>query len=136
MEKKTQLLQGFQHLLSSVMLFPLASYAHLISITATQPFPATIAATANATATFQVTNITSKANITVIDQSNFPAGSGLSISSSTCGTLLGPKQSCIIQVSLVAPAKSQTIVTALKEWAKPTADGVQYPIIINVSPSP
>lgn len=119
-----------------VLLLPITAYAHMISITATKPFPATVVATSNSSATFTVTNIASRANVTVIDQSRFPSGSGLSISSSTCGSLLRPRQTCTIHVSLQAPATGQTISAALKEWAKPTADGVQYPITIKVTPPP
>ena len=114
----------------------MASHAHLISITATKPFPASVAATSNSSATFKVTNIASRANVTVIDQSSFPSGSGLSISSSTCGSLLKPGQFCTIQLALQASSTGRTISTALKEWAKPTADGVQYPINIIVTPAP
>jgi hypothetical protein len=121
---------------SAILLFPTVTFAHLISITATVPFPATVPATTTATATFQVTNITSKAKVTVIDQSHFPVGSGLSITSSTCGSLLNPQQSCSIQVTLNAPATGQVIATELREWAKPSADGVQYPINIKILPPP
>ena len=120
-------------ILSLILLFPMAAHAHLISITATTPFPATVAATSMTTATFTVTNITSRASITVIDQSSFPSSSGLSISSNTCGSLMGPGKSCTIQVLLKASGTAQTISTALKEWAKPSVDGVQFPINISIT---
>ncbi|MBI2787018.1 MAG: hypothetical protein HYX60_12225 [Legionella longbeachae] len=123
-------------ILSIILLLPMASYAHLLSITATKPFPSTIPAGSSIFATFKVTNISSKANVTAIDQSNFPKESGLSISSSTCGTLLTPGQFCVIQVALQAPTKEQIISTALREWAKPSAEGVQYPIKIKVISAP
>jgi hypothetical protein len=115
------------------LFFPMAAYAHLISITPTTPFPATVAATSRTTATFTVTNIASRISVTVIDQSNFPSSSGLSVSSSTCGSLLAPGQSCTIQVSLQAPSAGRVISAELKEWAQPSADGVQYPINVTVS---
>jgi|GEM_PF-4130089 len=127
---------GVKMLLGGVLLFPMASYAHLIAIKATKPFPDTVTATSSATATFRVTNITSQATVTVIDQSSFPAGSGLSITSSTCGSALSPHQSCVIQLALEAPATPRRISTFLREWASPTADAVQYPININVLASP
>ncbi|MDR3476741.1 MAG: hypothetical protein P4M14_01755 [Gammaproteobacteria bacterium] len=113
------------------LLLPITASAHLISITATKPFPATVAAFSSTSATFTVTNMTTKVSVTVIDQSSFP--SGLSISSSTCGNLLAPGQSCTIQLVLNAESTGKTISTALKEWAKPSADAVQYPINITVT---
>lgn len=140
MENKVKFQQGrssrIKMMISGALLFPMASYAHLISIAATSPFPASVAATASASATFTVTNIASRASVTVIDQSSFPPGSGISVASSTCGSLLGPRQSCVIQLALEAPSTPQTISTALKEWASPSADGVQYPININVTAAP
>lgn len=123
-------------ILTATLLSPIAAHAHLISITAITPFPAKVVTSSSVTATFKVTNITTKTNVTAVDQSDFPTGSGLSISSSTCGSLLMPGQSCTIQVTLQAPATSQNISTALKEWAKPSADGVQYPIRIRITPLP
>lgn len=134
--EKVKMHQKLKGMLSILLLCPMISFAHLISITATQPFPVNIPATSSASATFTVTNISSRATVTVIDQSSFPATSGLSISSSTCGNLLGPQQSCVIQLALQAPSTAQVIQTALKEWAKPTADGVQYPINITITPAP
>lgn len=114
------------------LLFPKIGFAHIITITATSPFPSTIFTSATATATFRVTNVTSKVPITVIDQSRFPAGSGLSILSSTCGNLMGPGQSCMITLQLQTPAEPQTIHAELREWAKPSADGVRFPFTIAV----
>lgn len=115
------------------LLFPTAALAHLISITATSPFPSIIPTSTDATATFTVTNITSQVPVTVIDQSRFPAGSGLSISSSTCGNLLGPGQTCTITLQLHAPATPQTIRAELKEWAKPSADAVCFPFTVQIT---
>lgn len=117
---------------SLILLCPVATYAHLIAITATKPFPATVPASSSATAIFTVTNISSKANVTAINQSNFPKNSGLSIASSTCGKLLKPKQSCTIQMLLQANVPGQVISGMLREWAKPTADAVEYPIHVTV----
>jgi hypothetical protein len=122
-------------LLSFILFIPLVANAHLISISATKPFPRNVAASSTSSATFQVTNISSKANVTVVDKSNFPASSGLSIASSTCGSLLTPGKFCTIKVSLRAPSVGKTISGALKEWAQPTADGVEYPITVTVSNS-
>ena len=140
MENKEKLQQRWSNsvrmMVGGALLFPMASFAHLISIAATKPFPASVAATANASATFTVTNISAKASVTVVDQSNFQPGSGLSISSTTCGSPLGPQQSCVIQVAFEAPSTGRTVTSALKEWASPTVDAVQYPIVIKVTDAP
>ena len=109
-----------------LLLFPLAAQAHLISIHATKPFPSTVYAYSSTTATFTVTNITSKAIIVPINQSQFPKESGLSVISSHLGKQLGPGQSCTIKLKL-EPTSAQTISTALK-----VVDGVQYPIHVTV----
>lgn len=131
MKIQQKLLACIKIALGVILFFPITTYAHLISITATTPFPSVVAANSKMSATFTVTNITSRVNVTVVDQSNFPSSSGLSISSSTCG-VLAPRQSCTIQLALNAQTVGQ-ISTALKEWAKPSADGVQYPINITVT---
>lgn len=123
-------------ILSLLLLFPMMAAAHLITITAIQPFPASVVATTSTSASFQVTNITRRVNITVIDQSTFPKDSGLTIAATTCGSLLMPGQSCMIQLALEAPKKAMNITTALKEWAYGTADGVEYPINIAVTAAP
>lgn len=115
-----------------ITFLPILASAHLIAITATKPFPATVAANTSTNAIFTITNITTKANITVIDQSKFPSDSGLTITSSTCGNVLAPAQSCTIQVTLKAQYSGQSISAQLKEWAKPTVDGVQFPINVKV----
>jgi len=132
MKLQLRLLDSIKIIVSLILLVPMAAYAHLISITATTPFPASVIANSRTLATFTVTNTTSKTNVTVIDQSNFSSGSGLSIASSTCGSLLSPGQSCTIQVYLNASSENQTISSELKEWAKPSADGVKYPINVAV----
>ncbi len=132
MKFRQRLFGSVKVILTLILIFPMAAYAHLISITPTIPFPASVVATSSATATFTVTNITSRTNVTVIDQSNFASGSGFSIASSTCGTLLTPGQSCAIQVTLQAASTAQTMTGMLKEWAQPSADGVQYPLSVNV----
>ncbi|MFI4956249.1 MAG: hypothetical protein ACHQAX_03470 [Gammaproteobacteria bacterium] len=113
------------------LLLPITAFAHLLSITASSPFPEAVTVSTTATATFTVTNI-SAIPITAIDQSSFPIGSGLSILSSTCGNLMGPAQSCNIMLKLNAPATPQTISAELHEWAKPSADGVQFPFSIAI----
>lgn len=114
------------------LLFPIAAFAHLISITATEPFPATVHVSSTTRATFTVTNITSRITLTVVDQSHFPRGSGLSIASSTCGNPMGPGLACRISVQLEAPSNPQTISAELREWAKPSVDGVRFPFTIGV----
>lgn len=113
-------------------LFPLAVYAHVISITATTPFPRSVHASSNTTATFTVTNISAAANVYAINQSSFPIG--LSIKSSTCGNLLTPGDSCTIQVLLQASVAGH-VAGELKIWAQPTVDAVKYPIEVSVLPS-
>lgn len=110
----------------------MGAFAHLISITATSPFPAVVHVLSTTTATFTITNNTSKVTLTIIDQSKFPRGSGLSISSSTCGAPMGPGQSCRITLQLQASGTPQTISSELREWAKPSADGVRHPFSVNV----
>ena len=117
------------------LLFPMLAEAHLLSIQATQPFPTTVAASSLTSATFTVTNISSKTNLTAINQSNFAANGPVSITSSTCGSVLTPGQFCTIQLSLQAPLAGKNISTALKIWAKPSLDGVQFPINIAVTAS-
>jgi photosystem II stability/assembly factor-like uncharacterized protein len=109
------------------------AFAHLISITPTTPFPSTVNALSITTAVYTVTNLTTKAPLTIIDQSDFPTG--LSISASTCHAPIQPKQSCNITLQFNAPATAQTISMKLKEWASPSDDGVQYPINITVESS-
>lgn len=127
----------YLHLLKSkfilifCILFPLPAFAHLISITANSTFPATVNTGSSYTASFTVTNI-SKISITAVNESSFPKDKGISVSSSTCGNLMAPGQSCIIQLILNAPNSPRFIQSALKIWAKPSADGVQYPLNFNV----
>lgn len=118
------------------LLFPLISYAHNISITATTPFPSTISTSSSATAIFSVRNMTSNVPLIAIDQTQFPSGSGLTIISNSCGSLMQPGQSCAITVALLAPAKPQVLSAELKEWAKPSADAVKFPFSINIVSSP
>ncbi|MFI4956055.1 MAG: hypothetical protein ACHQAX_02475 [Gammaproteobacteria bacterium] len=121
----------FKMMVGLLLLVPVLSEAHLITITATRPFAATAAVSSTATAVFTVTNITSQTNVTVVDQSNFP--SGLSVTSSTCGSVLRPKQSCVMNLSLTASSSDQQISTALRLWAQPALDVVEYPINVTVT---
>lgn len=117
-------------ILCLLLLAPMAAFAQpILSIAAITPFPAKVNASSTTTATFTVTNTSSRATVTPINQSNFPLG--LTVASSTCGTPLTPGQSCTITLSL-HPANAQTIATELRIWAKPTATGVQYPIHVTV----
>lgn len=126
------LLVSIKLILSVGLVFPITAFAHLLSITATTPFSSTAHILSTATATFTVTNITSNVTLTAVDQSYFPLGSGLSIVSSTCGNPMNPGQSCNINVGLQAPPTPQTISAELREWAKPSADGVRFPFTIAV----
>lgn len=119
--------------LGFILLFPMLAHAHLISISATKPFPGRVDSATLTVATYRVTNISSRAYVTAINQTSFPDDSGLSIYSSTCGSLLGPGQSCTIQVSLKALSAGHVAKGELKVWAKPTADAVQFPINVTVS---
>lgn len=112
---------------------PAVAFAHLIAITPVSNFPATVAASSTVSAVFTVTNISAHAKLKVVDKSNFPEG--LSISNTTCGVFLQPSQSCSITLTLHAKNPGSTISTALREWAQPTADGVEYPIRIKVAGS-
>lgn len=125
-------LASIKLILSISLLFPCAAFAHLISIKATTPFPSVVHVLSTATATFTITNITSRVTLTAVDQSHFPAGSGLTILSSTCGTPIGPGQSCNIKVQLKAPPTPRIISAELSEWAKPSIDHVCFPFTIAV----
>lgn len=112
-----------------MLFFPFVASAHLISISATTPFPATMQISSSATATYTVTNI-SRIPLTVIDKSQFPVG--LAITATTCGTLMAPGATCVITLGFVAPALPGIFSAELQEWAKPSADGVKFPIRIAV----
>lgn len=114
-----------------LLLLPLKLFAHLISVTATNPFPPTVTEYSTTTATYTVTNITSGAVVIPTNQSHFP--DDLSIQSSCLGLPLGPGESCTITLQL-QPTSPQSIATALKVWAKPTLDAVQVPILVDVLP--
>ncbi len=120
-------------LISAMIFFSTVVHAHLISINPITPFPESVSAGSINNASFKVTNISAHVNVTVIDQSNFSASSGLSITSSTCGSILRPNQSCIINMSLQVVNGGRVIQGELKEWAKPTADAVKYPFQVFVS---
>lgn len=118
-----------------VLFIPILSFAHLISVVETRPFPDEAPASSISTATFTITNITGAAVLTIVNQSNFPSGSGLSVSSSTCGTPIGPAQSCTIDVSLNAASPGRTVVGYLKVRAEPSLDVIEYPIVVSVTGS-
>lgn len=115
------------------LLLPVSAFAHVISITASTPFPATVLPSSTNTALYTIQNTTSNAILSIVDKSQFP--SSLSILNSTCGNPLEPGQSCQILLRLIAPSTPQTISTFLKEGALPSADGVQAPINVIVSGS-
>jgi uncharacterized delta-60 repeat protein len=128
------LFAAVQLIVSLCLLLPTAALAHIISITATSPFPSQVNTLSTTTANFTVTNISSQTPLTVVDQSQFP--SGLSISNSTCGSLMNPGQSCVITLQLQATSAAQTISTELRERASPSADGVKFPIVVSVVATP
>lgn len=113
---------------------PLVASAHLLEITASSPFPSTVAATTATLATFTVTNV-SNTKLIAEDISHFPDDSGLSVISTTCGELLEPQDNCTLQLSLDAKWTGDTITTALKIWAKPRFDIAYYPIHVHVTRS-
>ncbi len=119
-------------LLVLTFVFPCTVYAHLLEIKATTPFPETVAATTITTAIFTVTNI-SKHRLTAVNISDFPKDSGLSLLSTSCNIPLQPGQTCTIELSLNARSVGKEISTALKIWAKPSADIVRYPIRVSVA---
>ena len=127
---------SFKFTLGIILYFPITSFAHLLSISGTAPFPSSVTAGKTANAIFTVTNIASHVNVTAIDKSVFPENSGLSVASSTCGSVLSPGASCTVTLHLQAPATAQTISSALQMWAKPSADGVQFPFSINIVAAP
>jgi monoamine oxidase len=120
-----------QIILNLILFFPMTIFAHLISITATTPFPSTVSEFSISTATFTVTNISSGVIFIPTNQSQFP--SDIVVVSSSLGSQLAPGQSCAITLQL-QPLTVQNISTALKVWAKPTLDAVQYPINVTVTP--
>ena len=133
MQLSSMFLVSAKLFLSTVLLFPFAAFAHLLSITATIPIPATVAASSNSSATFTVTNI-STIPITPVDQSNFPSDSGLSVLVSTCDNLLlNPGDACTIELSLNALSVGKIVDTELKIWAQPSMDAVQHPIEFTVT---
>lgn len=125
-------IKWMKFLTSLWILIPLTAQAHLLSITPTTPFPENLVAQSTVSATFKITNISSRANVTAINQTIFPAGSGLSLASSSCGKVLKPGQFCTIVVNATGNTPGQTINGSLQIWAKPTADGVQYSFSIKV----
>lgn len=126
---------GMKLLLSLSLFFPFAASAgHILSITATTPFPATVSTSSTTTAIFQVTNNASRISVIAVNQSQLPTE--LSVASSTCGNLMAPGQSCSVAMQLRAPNTEQTISSALRMRASPSIDGVQFPFSVRVIASP
>ncbi len=123
----------FKFLFTLTLLFPFAAYAHLLSITAASPFPGSITIGNGASATYTVRNTTTTTTLEVVNQTQFPAGSGLSITANTCG-VLAPQATCTVSVSLATTNTPKSVNGLLKLWAKPSADGVSMPISISVNP--
>lgn len=101
-----------------------------LSINNTVPFSSTYLPGATASATYVVTN-TSSITLNVVNISHFPADSGLSVTSNTCGSL-APAATCTIELGLTVPANPQTINTNLILWPQPTSQGIKTPIVINI----
>lgn len=101
-----------------------------LSINNTVPFSSTYLPGATASATYVVTN-TSSITLNVVNISHFPANSGLSVTSNTCGSL-APAANCTIILGLTVPANQQTINTNLILWPQPTSQGIKTPIVINI----
>jgi hypothetical protein len=114
-----------------IMLFAsTTTFAHLISITASTPFPTQVNSTSVTSGSFTVTNISTRTPLTVQDQSQLP--SAVSIINNTCGHLLNPGASCVITLQLNAPTSPQVISMTLREKASPSADGVKFPISVSI----
>ena len=101
--------------------------SHLISLTATTPFPSEIAASGSASALYTVTNVGTiplTGISTLLTETD--TASALSISSSTCSTTspLAIGDSCTISLSLQAPNAEATLSGTLYERALPSLDGV------------
>lgn len=124
-------------LLLIFLMIPLLTLAgpHIIQIKSVQSFPAKIPASSIVTAKFEVMNI-AWIPLSVVDKSNFPQGSGLSILSSDCGHPFKPKESCHIELQLKAPTTPQIITTQLIETSTPSpdlSDTVSSPIVIEIT---
>ncbi len=118
-----------------LLLFPIASFAHLIRIDSTSPFPATVAASSASNATYTVVNISAIKLQGIQDQSVLPAGMQR-LSSSTCNATqsLLPGRSCTVQLVLQAPSSPTTLAGTLRERAVPSLDGIEVPINVTVVP--
>ncbi len=121
------------YLLWLVCLLPSMSCAHhLLSITPTVPFPATVHVLSSSTATYTITNLASQITVIPVDQSILPCDKGMQIISNSCGVPLAPGHSCQLILSLNAPATPQVLNGQIRMWAKPSADGVRLRFSINV----
>lgn len=125
---------GRKLILCAAIFFPLTASAHLIAITPLVPFPISVSPASTFTATFLVTNIATTISVSIINQSQFSNASGLTTGASTCGALIGPGESCSINIQLLAPVVPQTITGELRVWAKPSADDLRYPFTVIVTP--
>lgn len=121
------------YLLWLVCLLPGMTCAHhLLSITPTVPFPATVHIYSSSTAIYTITNLASQITVIPIDQSILPCDSGMQIISNNCGVPIAPGHTCQLILSLHAPATPQMLKGQIRVWAKPSADAVRLPFSINV----
>src|SRR6185295_9449218 len=119
------------------LLSPLTTFAmeHLIAISPITPFPEKVAVSATKIAEFRITNLSS-ISLKIVDKSEFPPNSGLTISYNGCSQWLNPKDYCDIKLQLTASATPQTISTQLTETTAPTpdlSDTISYPIKIEIT---
>jgi hypothetical protein len=129
---------AFKSLLSLAVLFlPVFTFAGVIQIVSTAPFPATVTASSTTNATYSVVNTSSIVLAGIQDQSTLPAGMQR-LNTSTCGsnTALAPGASCTIQLELQAPANATTLTGTLREQALPTLYGAQLPLTVGVTAAP
>gem|GEM_PF-5360078 len=133
---RRMLLGCIKLILACSFFLPMTALAHVLSITPTSLFPASMFVGSTATASYKVTNIGSNILLTMIEERQFPASSGMSVLFSTCGALLSPGQSCDITLQVIVPPRVEGISTSLRVRASPSADGVEFPIFINVTQTP
>lgn len=132
-------LMSIKFILGSSLLFPFVAFAHLMTITPTNPLPSTVNIGSTIVGTYTIKNTTSKTILTAVDQTHFTAASGLSIlPSSTCGAPMKPGETCNLYVQLQAFYTPQIISTmrlisgSIKVWDKPSVDAENYPIRVSI----
>ena len=116
-----------------MLLFPAVTFASLLSISPTTPFPATTAVGSTTNAVYTVMNA-STIPLTIEDQtttrSNLPSGVSV-LPSSTCTNnhLEQPSGTCVVNLQLLAPSTAVTLAGFnLYEYASPSAYGQTYAV--------